>query len=106
MSANYIELTPDGQGQVYSWANIKLIAGTHFVVGIVSIDYGDTQDTEDVYAVGVRPYGRGYGNIKATCKLGLYMEEVVELQTASITGNINDIPEFDIICQSLRRFAI
>ena len=99
--ATYIEYNQLINGHAYDWSNIVInIMGT-VVTGISSIDYSQEQDMQDNWGAGINPVSRGYGNRKATAKLTLYMEQLVALQTASLTGNIQDIPEFDIVVMYL-----
>jgi hypothetical protein len=95
----YIVYNPLINGVAYDWANISIRILGHTVIGVESIEYSDDQEIKDNFGAGVRPVNRGYGNITTTAKITLFMEEVVSLQQLSVTGNLQDIPEFDIIVQ-------
>lgn len=93
--------TPLINGTAYSWSQIKVnILGVP-VVGIDAIKYGEKQAIEDNMGAGNRPVSRGYGGITAEAAVTLHMEEVEAIQRAVPTGNILDVPEFDIIVSFL-----
>jgi hypothetical protein len=90
-------LPPLINGRSYGWADISaLINGLPFA-GITEIDYSDTQDIQNVYGAGNRPVSRGFGKITYAGSVTMSMEDLEILQKASLTGRIQDIPEFPIV---------
>lgn len=65
-------------GVTYGWADIALkIPGLE--LELQSIDYGDELEKEASYGMGQLPKGYGRGNYKATCKLGMLMDDYEQL---------------------------
>ncbi len=90
-------LTPLINGVEYSWADLVVNIAGKPIVGITKIDYDDDQEMENIYGQGQNPIARGYGNIKPTASIGLYMSEVEAIAAVSDTGRLQDIAPFDII---------
>jgi hypothetical protein len=89
-------LPPLINGKSYEWADIIInILGIPFA-GVTNIEYSETQEMENVYGAGNRPVSRGYGNITATAKVTILMEEVESIQAIAPSGTLQRIPEFDI----------
>jgi hypothetical protein len=95
---NGIKYQPLINGQAYDWSNIVCTLLGNVAIGISKIDYEVKQDMTDNWGAGINPVSRGFGNRKATASITLYMEEMEALQTL-IGGNVQDIPEFDILVQ-------
>jgi hypothetical protein len=90
-------IVPLINGKSYEWSDITCnILGVP-VVGITSIEYGDTQDMQNIYGAGRMPVSRGYGKIEPNAKITLLMEEVEAIQAAAPLGRLQDVPEFDIV---------
>jgi hypothetical protein len=84
-------------GQSYGWNSIGLnIAGIP-VAGITAINYKEEQAIEPVYGSGNRQVGYSKGKITNTGSITLQAEEVEALQAASVTGRLQDIPEFTVV---------
>lgn len=84
-------------GVEHSWASIMLTIAGVPVVGVTAIEYGDEQEMENIYGVGVEPVARGYGNIKAEGNITLLRSAIEGLRAASPTGRLQDIAPFPII---------
>lgn len=89
--------TPLINGQLYDWASITCIISTIPVFGITAIKYDEEQAIEDHYGAGIRPVGRGRGQIKVTASITLMAEEIEALQQASPDGRLQSLGMFDII---------
>jgi hypothetical protein len=88
-------------GKAYTWSQIDVNILGVSVTGITAISYSDSQEMEDNYGAGNRPVSRGYGAKESEGSITLYAEEVEALQDAEETGDIMDIPEFDIVVSYL-----
>ena len=84
-------------GVAHSWVDIACVILGVPVMGITAIKYEEKQEKTDNYGAGKRPVSRGYGKIEATASLTLLSEEVLAIEKAVPTGNIMDIPPFDIV---------
>lgn len=89
-------LVPLINGKSYEYADIIMNVLGVPITGVTNIEYEDVQEMENIYGAGSNPVSRGYGKNVPTAKITLLMEEVEALQTASATGRLQDIPEFDI----------
>jgi len=84
-------------GVMYDWSCIKTSLAGVLLLGMTAIDYDDKQDVQKAWGSASRyPYGYAKGRIDCGGKLTLYQEEVENLQAASPTGRIQDLPLFDI----------
>lgn len=90
-------IVPLINGKSYEWSDIVLNIMGVPIVGITSVEYSETQDSQNIYGAGRRPVSRGYGAIEASAKITLLMEEVENIQSVAPLGNLVDIPEFDIV---------
>ncbi len=84
-------------GELCSWVDIDFAIAGVIVTGIISIDYGEKQVIENVYAAGRYPSGRGRGRVTPSAKITLLREEVINLQRKAPNGRLQDLPAFDII---------
>lgn len=89
-------LTPLINGKSYEWADIVLNIMGVPIVGIVSIEYEEKQNMENIYGAGAYPVSRGYGKVEPTAKITLKMEEVQNIMSVAPLGRLQSIPEFDI----------
>lgn len=90
-------IVPLINGKSYEWSDITCnILGVP-VVGITSLEYSETQDSQNIFGAGRRPVSRGYGKIEPMAKITLLMEEVENIQAVAPGGLLMDIPEFDIV---------
>ncbi len=81
-----------------SWANLTInIAGVP-AIAVRNIEYNEEQVTENQFGAGQMPVSRGYGNIEASGSITLLMSEVEKIRPASVTGRLQDIAPFDIVC--------
>lgn len=94
MAANLIPLI---NGKAYEYADITCIILGVPIVGITAIEYGEEANTENIYATGRFPVSRGYGQVTATAKVTILMNEVMNIVAAAPNGRVYDIPEFDIV---------
>lgn len=84
-------------GNVYTWGDVTcLIAGVP-VVGVSAVEYNEDQAMEPVYGAGNRQIGYTKGKITNTGSITLAKEEIESLQKASLTGRLQDLPEFVIV---------
>ena len=84
-------------GRSYGWSDIRInILGVRSI-GITDINYSEKQDKKNHYGAGNEAISRGYGNKECSGDITLTMEEVESLKSAVASGNLNDIPPFDII---------
>ncbi len=84
-------------GKSYEYADIVVnILGVP-MVGITSIEYDVKQNMENIYGAGNKPVSRGYGKFEPTAKITLLMEEIENITAAAPLGQIQGIPEFDIV---------
>src|SRR5919109_3878864 len=84
-------------GTAYSWSQIKFALFNVPVAGVHAINYSDEQAIQDNHGAGRRVVSRGYGQITTEGSITLDLAEVQALINASPTGNIMDIPEFDMV---------
>lgn len=90
-------MTPLINGTAYSWAQVKLnILGAN-PAGITSVKYAAERAIQDNYGQGENPVSRSYGKRTYEASVELYMSEVEALQNSIPTGDLLDIPEFDIV---------
>ncbi len=84
-------------GQLYSWSDISVPLFGRTLVGILAIDYGDSQETKGVRGRGKKFIGFVTGNYDANAALTLEMSEMEALNQSLPPGtSIYDIPPFDI----------
>jgi len=84
-------------GQLYSWADIRLNLLGRDVVGILAIDYGDGVTVKKVMGRGKKRIGRVIGDYDATATITLEMSEAEALNQSLKPGEtIYDIPPFDV----------
>lgn len=66
-------------GISYGWADVSVkLPGLD--LNLQSIDYGDELEKEATYGMGSKPMGYGQGNYKATCKLGMLLDDYDQLE--------------------------
>ena len=84
-------------GKAYEFADITcIILGTP-IIGVTAIEYGETDNIENVYATGRYPVARGFGQIEPSANITILMNEVMNIVSVAPNGRLQDIPEFDII---------
>lgn len=84
-------------GKAYEFADITcIILGTP-IIGVTAIEYGETDNIENVYATGRYPVARGFGQIEPSANITILMNEVMNIVSFAPNGRLQDIPEFDII---------
>ncbi len=91
-----MDFQPLINGTAYSWSQIKFSLFNTPIAGVHAINYKDEQQIQDNHGAGRRVVSRGHGQITSEGSITLDMAEVEALQAASPTGNIMDIPEFDM----------
>ena len=85
-------------GTRHSWASVDLNLLGRTVSGVTAINYGDSQNKENVYGAGKYPVARGKGNYEATAALTLLGFEVDAILRAAGPGKrLTDIAPFDIV---------
>lgn len=89
-------LPPLINGKSYEAADVILNIMGVSIYGIVSIEYEEMQNMENIYGAGSLPVSRGYGKIEPTAKITLKMEEVQNIMSVAPLGRLQSIPEFDI----------
>lgn len=81
-------------GEVYAWAGTRInIAGVE-IVTMQSISYTDEETMEPIYGVGNKPIGLGRGAIAYQGSITLLADTVHQLQQASPSGRLQDLPMF------------
>jgi len=90
-------ITPLINGKAYEWADIIVNILGNPVFGITAVEYGETQQMENIYAAGSQPIRRGYGRVEMNAKITMLMESLEPLQDAAPNGKLNQIPEFDLV---------
>lgn len=83
-------------GVMYSWASIKIGMLGAPVIGYTAIEYGETDDKENLYGQGRFPIGRSYGNVEPNASITLYKDTIQAFQKIAPFGRIADIPPFDV----------
>lgn len=84
-------------GELYSWANIRVNLLGRNLSGIKGIEYKDSEEIKGVKGRGKKDIGFVQGNYQAEAKLTLEMSEVEALNLALISGaSIQEIQQFDI----------
>jgi len=91
-----MDFQPLINGTAYSWSQIKFSLFNTPIAGVHAISYEDEQQIQDNHGAGRRVVSRGFGQITTQGSITLDKAEVEALQAASPTGNIMDIPEFDM----------
>lgn len=89
-------LEPLINGKAYEYPDILVNIGGVPMTGLVSIDYGDSQSMQNIYAAGRDPNARVYGKREPYAKMSFLMSTMEALQAVAPNGRIQDIPEFDI----------
>lgn len=85
-------------GKVAGWNNVIVRLLGRDVVGIVSLEYDDSVEKENVKGAGMFPVGQGDGNYEAKASLTLLQEEKISLTDALPPGvRLQDVAPFDII---------
>lgn len=85
-------------GELYSWANIRVNLLGRNVVGIKGIDYDDSDEIKGVKGRGSKDVGFVQGNYQAAGKIMLEMSEVESLNASLPRGmRIQQIKPFDIV---------
>jgi len=84
-------------GELYSWANIRVNLLGRNLVGIKSIDYKEMDEIKGVKGRGSKDIGFVQGNYSTDCKMVVEMAEVEALNAALPIGKrLQDIAPFDI----------
>lgn len=84
-------------GEIFSWANVRVNVLGRNLVGLKGIDYEDSEEVKGVKGRGKKDIGFVKGNYNATGKLTLEMSEVEALNDSiPFGGSIYDILPFDI----------
>lgn len=83
-------------GQVYSWADVVVTIGGVPITGIVSVEYGEDQEVNNVYGAGRYPIGRAKGRITPSGKIELLQETVEDIQRLAPKGRLQDLPVFNV----------
>lgn len=81
----------------YAWSDLVVNIMGSPVAGITSISYKKSRKIENNYGAGSMPVSRAFGNVEFECKIKLYLDEVQVLKALIPTGDLQDIPEFDIV---------
>lgn len=84
-------------GSEMGWSNVTFNVLGRDVQGIMSIDYSDEQDKENLYGAGTDVVGRGYGQRKPEASMTLRMSEVLAIQAIAPNGDLSKIAPFPII---------
>ena len=86
-------------GTAYSWSQIVVqMSNSNLpLFGVSSVEWTKSQEKENIYAAGNRPYARGYGNKNYEGTITLKMADVVGLERESPNSDITEIPRFDLI---------
>lgn len=84
-------------GELYSWANIRVNLLGRNLVGIKGIEYDDSDEIKGVKGRGSKDIGFVQGNYQAKGKLILEMSEAEGLNASLPRGmRLQQIPPFDI----------
>jgi len=84
-------------GVEYGWASVNIsIAGVPSV-GITAFDFEEKQTKENIYGIGVKPVGRGYGNIEPSGSITLLRSEIEAIRASVPTKKLIDIAPFTIV---------
>jgi hypothetical protein len=84
-------------GELYTYANVRINLLGRNLVGIKGIEYKDSQEVKGVKGRGKKDIGYVSGNYTAEAKLMLEMSEVEALNRSLAPGDsIMDIEQFDI----------
>jgi len=96
---NGLRTPPLINGVEPAWANLIVNIAGFPEERLVGIDYGESQNIENIYAMGQNPIARGYGNIEPSASITVLRSAVENIRAASPTGKLQDIAPFDIIVQ-------
>lgn len=88
--------TPLINGIQYDWASVTFLLFGVPVVGITDIKYNEKQKKDNLYGMGNRPVGRGYGNVEADGSITIYTDEWKRIIAASPNRDPLQIAPFDI----------
>jgi len=94
MAQNIIPLI---NGKSYEFADVTLLVLGIPIIGTTAIEYGETANTENIYATGRFPVSRAFGTVEPAAKITLLMEEVMNIVSASPNGRLYEVPAFDIV---------
>ena len=86
-------------GLLYSWADVRVNLLGRDLVGILAVEYSDSQTTKAVYGRGKKRIGRVSGMYAAEATLTLEMSEVeaLNISLAGTGKSIYDIAPFDVV---------
>lgn len=85
-------------GNVAGWNRVTTRILGRDLVGILNVEYDDTQEKENIYGAGKYPVGQGEGTYQAKASITLLQEEKVALlQSLPPNTRIQEIPAFDVI---------
>lgn len=89
-------LVPNINGVAYTHANVVLNFLGAPIIGVISIEYGDTQAITNNYSTGNNPTSVGFGQVEPTATLTLSFEAMRLVSLAAPLGVIQNIPFFDL----------
>lgn len=94
-----MDLIPYINGELFSWAKVRVNLLGATVSGITAISYSQPRVKENLPGAGAFPTGYGTGNVEPEASLTLYVDELVKLQQIAPNGDITQIPLFDIVVE-------
>jgi len=89
-------LVPTVNGVEYTHADIIVNFGGVPLIGVISIEYGDTQAITANYSTGNKPTSYGMGQVEFTGSLTLTFSAMQVLQATAPGGYIQNYPAFDL----------
>jgi hypothetical protein len=84
-------------GVAYDWGTIILLIEGVPVVGISSISFNETMNSQNLFGTGLYPIHTGFGKINSSASITLNADEIFALQNVAVNGILQNIPPFDII---------
>jgi len=84
-------------GRAYDFTQVTLIIGGVSFSGVSAISWITEQTKENNHGLGKNPVSRGHGPKNTTGSIDFSMNEVEALRLAVDSGDLTDIPMFDIL---------
>lgn len=84
-------------GVEYGWASVNMMIAGMQTVGVTAFDFQEKQTKENIYGIGVKPVGRGYGNIESNGSITLLRSEIAAIRESVPTKKLIDIAPFTIV---------
>ncbi len=90
------DLVPVINGVSYTHADVVVNFGAVPIIGVISIDYSDSQEVNGNFSTGHEATSVGFGQVTNSCTLTISKEAMEILQLVAPNGKIQNYPFFDL----------